>query len=170
MTSKSMTILASAAALALAVLAGGCGGSDSTALPVTKSGQPATFGVANEGLGKILVDSQGRTLYLFQKDTGPTSTCTGTCATDWPPLRVSGKPTVGNGTNASMVGTTARSDGKQQVTYNGHPLYLFANDQKPGDENGQGLNAFGGRWYAVSPAGSQVTGQVSNPGGSGYGY
>ena len=171
MTSKPMTVLASAAVLALAVLAGGCGGSDSTALPTTKSGQPATFGVADEGLGKILVDSQGRTLYLFQKDSGTTSTCTGTCASDWPPLRANGKLTVGGGTNASMVGTTPRSDGKPQVTYNGHPLYRFANDQNPGDENGQGLNAFGGRWYAVSPAGDQVTGQAPNAGnGNGYGY
>ena len=127
------------AALALA----GCGGSGNAsgtpAPPKTANGQPATLGVANENLGKILVDSQGRTLYLFQKDSGTTSTCTGACATDWPPLRANGKPTVGSGANASMVATSARSDGKPQVTYNGHPLYLFAGDQKPGDTNGQGL-------------------------------
>jgi predicted lipoprotein with Yx(FWY)xxD motif len=165
-----MTFLASAAALSAAALAAaGCGGSDSTALPTTKGGHPATFGVANEGLGKILVDSQGRTLYLFKKDSGTTSACTGACASAWPPLRANGKPTVGNGTNASIVGTTVRSDGGPQVTYNGHPLYLFAKDQKPGDTNGEGLTAFGGGWYAVSPAGDQVSGQASNPGG-GYGY
>jgi predicted lipoprotein with Yx(FWY)xxD motif len=164
-----MSYLASGTALSLAVLAlAGCGGSGSAALPTTKSGRPATFGVSDEGLGKILVDSQGRTLYLFRRDVGKTSTCTGACAVDWPPLRANGKPTVGSGARASLAGTTPRSDGKPQVTYNGHPLYHFANDQTPGDANGQGLMAFGGRWYAVSPAGNQVSGQVSNPGG-GYG-
>jgi predicted lipoprotein with Yx(FWY)xxD motif len=124
----------------------------------------------NNKLGNILVDSQGRTLYLFQKDSGTTSSCTGACAAAWPPLRVNGQPTVGSGANASMVGTTTRSDGNPQVTYNGHPLYLYAGDQNPGDTNGQGLTAFGGGWFAVSPAGNQVSGQGSNSGGGGYGY
>jgi predicted lipoprotein with Yx(FWY)xxD motif len=129
------------------------------------------LGVANNSkLGNILVDSQGRTLYLFQKDSGTTSSCTGACAAAWPPLRVNGQPSVGSGANASMVGTTTRSDGNPQVTYNGHPLYLYAGDQEPGDTNGQGLTAFGGGWCAVSPAGNQVSGQGSNSGGGGYGY
>ena len=135
--------------------------------PKTANGQPATVGVANSGLGKILVDSQGRTLYLFQKDSGTKSACTGACASGWPPLRASGKPTVGSGANASMVGTTTRSDGKPQVTYNGHPLYLFQGDQKPGDTNGQGINAFGAAWFALSPAGNKVSGTGSR---RGHGY
>jgi predicted lipoprotein with Yx(FWY)xxD motif len=124
----------------------------------------------------ILVDSQGRTLYMFQKDSGMKSACFGACASDWPPLRASGKPTVSSGVNASMVGTTTRSDGKPQVTYNGHPLYLYTGDQKPGDTNGEGLTAFGGGWFALSPAGNQVSGQASSSGGGtsssggGYGY
>ena len=65
-----------------------------------------------------------------------------------------------------MIGTTPRSDGKPQVTYNGHPLYLFAEDQNPGDTNGEGLTAFGGSWFAVSPAGNQVTGPASSSGSS----
>ena len=109
-------------------------------------------------LGKILVDSRGRTLYLFKKDSGKKSTCFGACATAWPPLRAHGKPTVGGGARASKVGTTRRSDGKPQVTYNGHPLYLFVQDKKPGDTHGEGLSAFGARWFAVSPAGRQVSG------------
>jgi predicted lipoprotein with Yx(FWY)xxD motif len=126
--------------------------------------------VANDSnLGKILVNSQGRTLYLFQKDSGTTSSCTGACAAAWPPLRANGQPTVGSGANASMVGTTTRSDGNPQVTYNGHPLYLYAGDKNPGDTNGQGLTAFGGGWFAVSPAGDQISGTGSNSGG-GYGY
>jgi predicted lipoprotein with Yx(FWY)xxD motif len=114
--------------------------------------------VAKTGLGKILVNSRGRTLYLFKKDAGTKSACTGACATAWPPLRASGKPTVGGGAKASLVGTARRSDGKPQVTYNGHPLYTFIKDTKAGDTNGEGLNAFGGRWLAISAAGKQVSG------------
>jgi predicted lipoprotein with Yx(FWY)xxD motif len=170
---KSITFLASAAALALAALSvAGCGGSSasgSAAPPTTMSGRPATLGVESSDLGEILVNSQGRTLYLFQKDSGTTSTCTGACASNWPPLRVNGKPTVGSGADASVVGTSARPDGTQQVTYDGHPLYLFVGDKNSGDTNGEGLTAFGGSWYAVSPAGNQVSGPAPNPGG-GYGY
>ena len=67
------------------------------------------------------------------------------------------KPTVGRGLKASKVGTIKRSDGKSQVTYNGHPLYRFVNDKKPGDTNGQGITAFGGRWFVLSPAGKRVS-------------
>ena len=118
--------LATLTALPLTVVAlAGCGGGGSKAAPAppkTASGGPATVGVANVALGKILVNSQGRTLYLFQKDSGTTSACTGACAVNWPPLRASGKPTFGSGVNSSLVATTTRSDGKPQVTYNGHPL------------------------------------------------
>jgi Secreted repeat of unknown function len=65
-----------------------------------------------------------------------------------------------------MVSTTSRADGKPQVTYNGHPLYLYEGDQKPGDTNGQGLTAFGAAWYALSPAGDQVSGTAASSGGS----
>jgi predicted lipoprotein with Yx(FWY)xxD motif len=160
------------AALAIAACGGGNGGNNataSTAPPKTASGRPATVGAANSNLGTILVDSQGRALYLFQKDSGTKSACFGACASAWPPLRASGKPTVGSGTNASLVGTATRSDGKPQVTYNGHPLYLYQGDQKAGDTNGQGLTAFGGGWFALSSAGNQVSGQPSSSGG-GTGY
>jgi predicted lipoprotein with Yx(FWY)xxD motif len=169
---RSITFLASAAALPLAALAlAGCGSSGgsasgTTTAPTTSSGTPATVGIANVGLGKILVNSQGRTLYLFKHDSSTTSTCFGACAVNWPPLRASGKPTLGSGANASLAGTTKRSDGKPQVTYNGHPLYLFSGDNKAGDTNGEGINAFGGLWYAVSPAGNQITGGSSGSGAS----
>jgi predicted lipoprotein with Yx(FWY)xxD motif len=170
MTRRSITILAGATALVVGALAAaGCGSSGgsnangSSAAPKSASGQSATVGIANEKLGKVLVNSQGRTLYLFQRDSGTKSACTGACAIDWPPLRATGKPTVGGGANASIVATSARSDGKPQVTYNGHPLYLFSGDQKPGDTNGQGVNAFGGLWYALSSAGNQIVGSGPNP-------
>jgi predicted lipoprotein with Yx(FWY)xxD motif len=168
---RSVTFLASAAALPLAALAlAGCGGngnsaSGTTTAPKTSSGSPATVGVANVGLGKILVNSKGRTLYLFKHDSSTTSTCFGACAVNWPPLRASGKPTLASGANASLVGTTKRSDGKPQVTYNGHPLYLFSGDNKAGDTNGEGVSAFGSLWYAVSPAGKQI---ASSGGSTGY--
>jgi predicted lipoprotein with Yx(FWY)xxD motif len=155
-------------ALTLAACGSSDNGSASTAPPTTAGGKAATVGLASEGgLGKILVDSQGHTLYLFEKDTGTKSTCTGACAEQWPPLRASGKPAVGSGLSASKVGTTSRSDGAPEVTYNGHPLYLYAGDQKPGDTNGQGINAFGGGWFALSAAGNKVSGTGT---GSSNGY
>jgi predicted lipoprotein with Yx(FWY)xxD motif len=169
-------LLSAAAVPLIALVVAGCGGGGgataSTTPAATPSGHPATVGVANNSsLGNILVDSQGRTLYLFQADSGTKSACTGACATAWPPLRVSGKPVAGSGIAASKLGTSARSDGKPQVTYNGHPLYRFANDQNPGDANGQGVNAFGGLWYVLSPAGTAVTTSASSSsGGGGGGY
>lgn len=176
MTRKSMTRLAIflAVPIGLLVLAG-CGNNSndngSAAPPKTSNGRSATIGVANEGIGKILVDSQGRTLYLFRKDTGTTSTCTGDCAVDWPPLIENGTPAVGSGANASLLGTTTRPDGKKQITYSGHPLYRYENDTKAGDTKGQGLSFFGGLWYAVSPSGAADTSKSSSGGGGGgYGY
>ena len=120
-------------------------------------------------LGSVLVDSQGRTLYLFAKDQGTTSACSGACATAWPPLRVSGKPLAGGDVKASLLGTTKRSDGKPQVTYNGHPLYLFQGDKQPGDTSGEGVNAFGAGWFALSSAGDAITDSAANGNGtSGY--
>jgi predicted lipoprotein with Yx(FWY)xxD motif len=161
----------------IALAAAGCGGDDNgngttaaSQAPTTASGQGATLGAQSEGnLGTILVDSQGRTVYLFEKDSGAKSSCFGGCAAAWPPVRASGKPTVGSGLNASLVGTTPRSDGQAQVTYNGHPLYRFAGDQKAGDTNGQGLTEFGGSWFALSSAGDPVTTQPSTTSSSGGG-
>ena len=171
---RSINVLAGTVALTLVALAlAACGGSGkssaSTTLPTAANGQRATLGVANASLGSILVNTQGRTLYLFKRDSGTMSACTGACAVNWPPLRAHGHPVVGSGANSAIVATSARSDGAPQVTYNGHPLYLFAGDKKPGDTNGEGVNAFGGGWFALSPSGNQVSGQASNP-GSGYGY
>jgi predicted lipoprotein with Yx(FWY)xxD motif len=147
----------------------GCGGGgNSVVQPKTSNGRPATIGIANTGLGSILVDAKGRTLYLFQKDVGTKSACTGACATDWPPLRDAEKPTLGSGANASLAGTTPRSDGTPQVIYNRHPLYLFSGDQKSGDTNGQGVNAFGGLWYVLSSSGNQITTSAGSPAGYGY--
>lgn len=165
--------LFAAAVVPLVVLAmAGCGSdNDDTTTTTAKpaSGSLATVSVANTGLGKVLVDSQGKTLYLFEQDTGTKSTCSGGCATEWPPLEASGKPTVGGGLKTSLIGTTRRSDGQRQVTYDGHPLYGYVGDSKAGDTNGQGINAFGALWYALAPSGSANTTASSNSGG-GFGY
>jgi predicted lipoprotein with Yx(FWY)xxD motif len=150
--SRPFAFLAAAAGVLLVAV------SVATASPQATSSRTATVKVARSNLGKILVDSKGRTLYLFKKDSGKKSRCYGDCAVNWPPLRVSRRPTAGGGVHASLLGTTTRSDRTRQVTYNGHPLYRFAGDTKPGDTNGQGLNAFGARWYVVSPSGSPLTG------------
>ena len=173
--STAFTFLATAVVIPLAALAvAGCGGNSGATAPPpspkTANERSATIGAANTSLGQILVDSNGRTLYLFKKDNGTKSACSGACADAWPPVRADGKPTVGAGADASHVGTTRRSDGKPQVTYNGHPLYLYQGDQKPGDTTGQGSTGFGAAWYALSPAGNEVTGQASSSGGGGSSY
>jgi predicted lipoprotein with Yx(FWY)xxD motif len=112
-------------------------------------------------LGPIVTDSQGRTLYAWLKDTGTTSNCTGSCAQTWPPASASGTPQAGSGITASMIGTSARSDGGTQVTFNGHPLYYFSGDKNPGDTNGQGI---AGLWFTVSPDGT--LNQMGGAGGS----
>jgi predicted lipoprotein with Yx(FWY)xxD motif len=163
--SRPIAPAAIAAAVALAV---GAFGSAATAAPATKA-RSATVKVGHTDLGKILVDSRGRSLYMLSADSARKSTCFGACVSAWPPLRTSRKPTVGRGLKAAKVGSIKRSDGKKQVTYNGHPLYRFVNDMKPGDTNGQGITAFGGRWFVLSPAGKKVSrGLSSSAGGGGY--
>jgi predicted lipoprotein with Yx(FWY)xxD motif len=159
------TILASAALVALSALGVAAAGSASTSTTTSKatSARSATVKVANSHLGKILVNSQGHTLYLFKKDKGTKSSCNGACAKAWPPLRTRGKPVIGSGASASKAGTTKRSDGTRQVTYNGHPLYTFVKDTKAGQTNGEGLTAFGGSWFAVSPAGNQASAHSAKP-------
>ena len=175
--SRSIGVLGAGGLAVLAAVAAGCGGGGATAAssapPKTASGQAATVGISNTGIGQILVDSQGRTLYLFKADQGTKSACTGACAGAWPPLLVKGKPTLSKGINASLVRTATRPEGTTQLTYNGHPLYRFAQDQKVGETNGQGVSAFGAAWFALNSAGNQVSAQPSSSstgGGGGPGY
>ncbi len=132
------------------------------ALALTATGHAAGYGATLKSrhgkLGTFLVDSKGRTLYLFGKDKTSKSTCSGACATAWPPLLTSGRPSVSGAVRKSLLGTTKRADGKTQVTYNGHPLYRFSQDSKPGDTLGQGVSAFGAKWYAVAVSGKRLGG------------
>jgi predicted lipoprotein with Yx(FWY)xxD motif len=124
----------------------------------TAAGHAARLKTHKTPKGTVLVDGKGRTLYLFRKDTKDTSRCSGQCAADWPPLLTTGRPKVSGLVRKSLLGSTKRDDGKTQVTYGGHPLYLYVGDLKPGDMNGQGVSAFGARWYAVTPSGRRLGG------------
>jgi predicted lipoprotein with Yx(FWY)xxD motif len=111
------------------------------------------------GLGTILVDGKGRTLYLFDADTSAKPTCAGTCAAAWPPLVTAGSAKAAGGVKAGLLGTAKRSGGGNQVTYNKHPLYYYSDDHgKAGEIKGQNVDAFGARWYVVSPAGNKIEG------------
>jgi predicted lipoprotein with Yx(FWY)xxD motif len=170
--------LVAMAALAFAIAAAACGGSSSSsAAPASggtnaSSGSSGGYGYGGGGggsssasavtlkavsspLGTILVDQDGKTLYLFEADSKNRSNCSGGCLNLWPPTMANGKASAGSGVTAGMIGTAM---GSSQVTYAGHPLYWFSGDTKAGDTNGQGLDDFGGEWYAISPAGKAVTG------------
>lgn len=154
------------AALALAVA--GCGGDDASGGDTTASTDPgsgaATVAVAAvDGLGDVLVDPAGRTLYDFRKDEGTTSSCYGACAESWPPLLVKGEPEAGDGADADLLGVTQRRDGGAQVTYDGHPLYTFTGDEAPGEANGNDVEAFGAEWYALTPSGGEPEEEGSAP-------
>jgi predicted lipoprotein with Yx(FWY)xxD motif len=113
-----------------------------------------------DGLGTVLTDGHGLTLYLFAPDNkSGKSTCYGTCAQAWPPLLIPAgtKPVAGPGVNAALLGTTTRTDGTTEVTYNGWPLYLWVDDTAPGMATGQAINNNGGLWYVLRPDGSEVT-------------
>jgi predicted lipoprotein with Yx(FWY)xxD motif len=144
----------------ITVMAVSCGGSTPAAsTPASTPSGPATVAVASDSkLGKILVDGSGRTLYLFAADKSTSSTCYGSCAAYWPPLLTNGAPKAGAGADPMLLGTTNRTDGTVEVTYNGHPLYYVVTDHNPGDATGQAVNNFGAAWYVVGPDGNKIGG------------
>jgi predicted lipoprotein with Yx(FWY)xxD motif len=145
-----LTTLVLAAVLALGATAGIAAGA------YTTSG-PAKVGVRHTALGNVLVNAKGVTLYLFEKDKHGKSACSGACAKAWPPLLTKGHPTATGAVKSAKLGTTRRSDGTTQVTYNGHPLYTFiADHNKAGSTAGQGKDAFGAEWYVVGTNGKKI--------------
>ena len=120
------------------------------------SASRASVATAKTGLGRIVVDGRGHTLYLFEKDRRGRSACSGACATYWPPLLTHGKPIAGGGARQSLLGVIRRADGTRQVTYAGHPLYRFALDARCGQTKGEGLDDFGGGWYVLAPSGKKI--------------
>ena len=155
-------LLAASGFVLFSLLATACGGSSPATSATSPSPSQAATGekiavASNTKLGQILVDEEGKTVYLFVADTGTSSTCYSSCATFWPPVLTTGAPQAGAGANASLLGTTTRTDGKVEVTYAGHPLYYFLNDKASGDTKGQGVNGFGGLWWVLNPSGAAVT-------------
>ena len=157
-------------ALAVSALAlGACGGSAGDVGVVPPNGAPTTgpggpgymvHTASVRGLGTVLVDGYGLTLYLFVPDAGlGRSTCETYCAAKWPPLTLpSGvvNPVTGPTADPVLVHTTRRSDGTLQVTYAGWPLYRWIGDTASGQATGEGRDDSGGVWYAVNVSGQQV--------------
>jgi predicted lipoprotein with Yx(FWY)xxD motif len=155
--------LLAAAPVAAALVIAGCGGGGggagngyAKAPPTKAAGATTTVALAPSKLGNILVDGRGITLYDFVADKTTASTCYGACASLWPPLTVSGMPKAGPHVRASLLGTTKRTDGTTEVTYNGHPLYYFVSDTKPGQTTGQDINQFGALWYVLTRNGTEI--------------
>lgn len=136
----------------LAVLAGGCGAATNSLHP----GREKVAAAHNPDLGTILVDDEGRTLYLFVSDPPNQTTCYSACASIWPPVTTAGKPTASSGVSPDQLTTFHRSDGGTQIAYHGHPLYYYQADTEAGDAYGEGLDQFGAEWYALSQTGQQV--------------
>jgi len=149
-----MSWLASAAVMAAALAVAACGSSSSDGAASTPPGSASGTAASGSALkattisgAAVLTNAQGFTLYLFAPDTATTSQCNGSCAQIWPP--VEGPATAGPGLSGTL-GTIARSDGATQATYNGHPLYTYAGDTRPGQANGNNLNLNGGLWHEVT--------------------
>jgi len=161
-----------------AIVIAGCGGggssSSSSSSSETSGSENAGATTSSEGggsgtiaggevagVGTVLVDSEGMTVYLFTPDEGTTSTCYGGCEAAWPPVVAEGKPTAGEGATSSALGTTKRKDGTMQVTYNGHPLYTFSGDTAPGEAVGQEND---GTWFVLDESGEAVKGGAPSGG------
>ena len=112
-----------------------------------------TVNLGDTSLGSVLVDGDGKTLYIFTADTGGKSVCNGDCAAAWPPLLGDAAPTLGTGLTATDFTTITRDDGATQIAFFGMPLYYFAADAAAGDVKGQGLND---KWYVIGADGAPI--------------
>lgn len=141
-------------AVALALTAGAVTvASAKPSIPGARLSSAATVQLRHSSLGSILVSSSGRTLYEFTRDHANKSSCTSIrgCSEIWPSLRASGRPTAGSGVRASLLSTSGG-----QVSYAGHPLYLYSGDSGPGKTSYVGVKQFGGTWYALNASGGTV--------------
>ncbi len=176
-----------AAVITLALTLAGCGGysSSSSSSPPKPShtgsakgtsfprGATAISTAEVPGVGTVLVDSAGFTVYSFAKDRGTMSSCYGACAAAWPPVTAAGEHVSETGALSARLGTTRRKDGTLQLTYGGQPLYTFVQDRNPGEAHGNGVDAFGGVWSILTANGSATAGRSGEGGGGssgGYGY
>lgn len=159
----------------LAVFAAACGGGGGPAqaqpegTPTSPTSKAATVAVESSKYGKVLVDGNGRALYLFVADKKGKSTCYDACANVWPPFTApTGQPRAVEGAMAKYLGTIKRTTGATQVTYRGHPLYYYKPDQGSGSFKGQDIKSFGAEWYLLRPDGTKAEKKASGGGGGGY--
>ena len=161
---RTRTQAATAAVSLMVLVLAGCGSTGSppadrpaaAATDTATSGDPmaaGTVAIATTDLGDVLVGAGGMTLYMYDPDKQGDSTCYNQCATAWPPLLVDGDPVAGAGIDATLLGTTERTDGTTQVTYDGWPLYYWAQDAAAGDVTGQGVN---GIWWVLKASGEPI--------------
>jgi predicted lipoprotein with Yx(FWY)xxD motif len=146
--------------MAMMIGVSACGGSSGTGSAKFTGPVYEVRTAVVSGLGTVLVDGSGYTLYLYEPDNqSGHSKCSGPCAVEWSPLTLPSSvkiPLAGPGAIVANLSTTQRSDGTVQVTYNGWPLYTWAQDTAPGQATGEGLNNLGGLWYVVNPAGNAI--------------
>ena len=181
-------VVTAVGAVGLIMLAAACGSSSassaaapapSTSAPAASTSAPvvaassaspsaapaAVLKTERTALGTVLTNAQGLTVYWFAKDSPTASTCAGACAAAWPP--VLGMPRAESGVKlGGTLGEIKRANGTMQATFNGHPLYLFAGDQAPGQANGNGVDGFGALWYAFK-IGASTTANTGTSSGSG---
>lgn len=170
--SRPLRVGGAVAVLVAGIAIAGCGSSASSTAP-TSSSSAASSGTlvvaTTKGSdGTYLTGASGRAMYLWLGDASGKSNCSGSCATNWPPVIVTSTPKSSGAAVAGDLGTITRSDGSKQLTYKGHPLYYFAGDGQAGQTNGQGSNGFGALWWLVSPAGTAITSKSSSSSGGGY--
>ncbi|GJF30620.1 hypothetical protein KNE206_33200 [Kitasatospora sp. NE20-6] len=186
MSVRRRTVLLTASAVAALTLVTACdsGGTAPGAAPAASApaasapaagssaaaaGATALRTAAAAGLGTVVTDGAGYTLYRFDQDTAapPASHCDGACATLWPPVPAAGDHPQLDGVDASLVSSVTRADGTRQLTLKGWPLYRYAPDTRPGDTKGQGVK---GTWWAVTPSGAKAAAASGTPATGGYGY
>lgn len=118
-----------------------------------KAEGPEQIGTASSSMGTYLTADEGKSVYMWEGDTGSGSNCSGACTDVWKPVTTTGAPTASGSAMASRLGTITRSDGSSQVTYSGHPLYYYSGDTKAGDTAGEGVTGFGAKWWLVTTQG-----------------
>lgn len=169
-----LRVLGAASVAVLGLVAAGCGGSSASAPKGGVAGAEHTLTTAAvttrkvSGLGVVLVNAKGHTLYVFMKDQHSRVTCTGQCASFWPPLKwkSKSKPTAGGAAKSSLLSSVKNPSGGRVVTYNKWPLYTFVNDTAAGQAKGEAQNLNGGKWYVISPKGVLIKHKSSSGGGT----
>ncbi len=180
-----LRVLGAASVAVLGLVVAGCGGGSSASAPKGGvAGAEHTLITAAvltrkvSGLGVVLVNAKGHTLYVFMKDQHSRVTCTGQCASFWPPLKwkSKSKPKAGGAAKTSLLSSVKNPSGGRVVTYDKWPLYTFVNDTAAGQAKGEGQNLNGGKWYVISPKGVLIKhksasggGTTTSSGGGGWG-